>query len=112
MDFPLRLPAHAPSGVALGYLSTESHLRTGPPPTHASCLHPCVVVFSHPASFLKSSISGCLLQTILGGWDRANPVGRNLTSKLAQEVADKELCHSYMTFNTCYKVALNQGAGT
>jgi hypothetical protein len=63
-------------------------------------------------SFLQPCIGRCILQTILGGWDRANPVGRNLTSKLAQEVADKELCHSYMTFNTCYKVGLHEGAAS
>ncbi len=44
-----------------------------------------------------------VLQTILGCWDRAS--GRsNITSRLGQDVAERELCHSYVTFNTCYKV--------
>lgn len=44
-----------------------------------------------------------LMQTILGSWDRSSPAGRNMSSKLAGEVSDLELAHSYMTFNTCYK---------
>ena len=44
-----------------------------------------------------------LIQTILGSWDRTSPLGRNAASKLAQEVCEHELAHSFMTFNTCYK---------
>jgi processing peptidase subunit beta len=44
-----------------------------------------------------------VIQTILGSWDRAGGGGRNLASKLAQDIASKDLAHSYMTFNTCYK---------
>lgn len=45
-----------------------------------------------------------VLQTILGCWDRTSSAGRNITSRLGQDVAERELCHSYVTFNTCYKV--------
>lgn len=45
-----------------------------------------------------------LIQTILGSWDRTSPIGRNSASKLAREFSEKELVHSYTTFNTCYKV--------
>lgn len=44
-----------------------------------------------------------LMQTILGSWDRSSVIGTNAASKLAQDVANHELAHSYMTFNTCYK---------
>lgn len=44
-----------------------------------------------------------LMQTILGSWDRSNPAGRNAASRFAQSVADHELAHSFMSFNTCYK---------
>ena len=44
-----------------------------------------------------------LIQTILGSWSRTSPLGRNGASKYAQEVADRELAHSFMAFNTCYK---------
>lgn len=50
-----------------------------------------------------------VLQTILGCWDRASGAGRNLTSRLGQDVAERELCHSYVTFNTCYKVGGSDG---
>jgi processing peptidase subunit beta len=44
-----------------------------------------------------------LMQTLLGSWNRASAAGRNITSKLGADVADHELAHSYMAFNTCYK---------
>lgn len=44
-----------------------------------------------------------LIQTILGSWDRTSPVGRNAASRLAREVAEHELAHSFSTFNTSYK---------
>lgn len=44
-----------------------------------------------------------LMQTLLGAWDRSNPAGRNVASRFAQNVSEKELAHSYMTFNTSYK---------
>jgi processing peptidase subunit beta len=45
-----------------------------------------------------------LIQTILGSWDRSSLIGTNAASKLAQDIANNELAHRYMTFNTCYKV--------
>lgn len=44
-----------------------------------------------------------LMQTMLGSWDRASAGGRNIGSKFAADVAEHELAHSYMTFNTSYK---------
>jgi len=44
-----------------------------------------------------------VMQTILGSWDRSSAVGRNVSSRLASNVSDHELAHSFMTFNTCYK---------
>lgn len=44
-----------------------------------------------------------LMQTILGSYDRASGAGKNLASKMCQEVAQHELAHSVSTFNTCYK---------
>ena len=45
-----------------------------------------------------------LMQTILGSWDRSSPGGRNMASRLARQVSEQDLVHSYTTFNTCYKV--------
>lgn len=42
-------------------------------------------------------------QTILGAWDRRSGAGKNIASRLGQDVAENDLAHSYMTFNTCYK---------
>jgi processing peptidase subunit beta len=44
-----------------------------------------------------------VMQTILGAWDRTSGSGKNIASKLGQEIAEHELAHSYMTFNNCYK---------
>lgn len=45
-----------------------------------------------------------LMQTMLGSWDRANPAGRNMASRLSRVLAEQDLVHSYSSFNTCYKV--------
>eukprot|EP00591_Stephanopyxis_turris_P003719 CAMPEP_0195524756 /NCGR_PEP_ID=MMETSP0794_2-20130614/24782_1 /TAXON_ID=515487 /ORGANISM="Stephanopyxis turris, Strain CCMP 815" /LENGTH=467 /DNA_ID=CAMNT_0040655045 /DNA_START=115 /DNA_END=1515 /DNA_ORIENTATION=+ len=44
-----------------------------------------------------------LMQTILGSYDRASGLGKNVASKMCQEIAGGELAHSISTFNTCYK---------
>jgi len=44
-----------------------------------------------------------LMQTILGSYDRASGLGRNLASKMCQEIGEGELAHNVSTFNTCYK---------
>jgi len=43
------------------------------------------------------------MQTILGSYDRTSGHGKNVASKMCQEVAEHELAHSISTFNTCYK---------
>jgi processing peptidase subunit beta len=44
-----------------------------------------------------------LMQTILGSYDRAAGLGRNVASKMCQEIGEAELAHNVSTFNTCYK---------
>eukprot|EP00750_Incisomonas_marina_P015756 INCI18605.1.p1 GENE.INCI18605.1~~INCI18605.1.p1 ORF type:complete len:489 (-),score=91.44 INCI18605.1:160-1569(-) len=44
-----------------------------------------------------------VMQTLLGSWDRLSSSGRNMNSELAQAAATGHLCHSFSTFNTCYK---------
>ncbi|KAJ0390721.1 hypothetical protein P43SY_011065 [Pythium insidiosum] len=44
-----------------------------------------------------------VMQTLLGQWDRTSGAGMNMSSKLGQVVAEKELAHSFMAFNTCYQ---------
>lgn len=42
--------------------------------------------------------------TLIGAWDRSQGGGVNNASKLAKACAEDGLCHSYQSFNTCYKV--------
>lgn len=44
-----------------------------------------------------------VMHQLLGSWDRTGGSGANQASKLQQAIAEKELAHSAMTFNTCYK---------
>jgi len=44
-----------------------------------------------------------LMQSILGSYDRASGLGKNVGSRMCQEVAEHELAHSISTFNTSYK---------
>ncbi|XP_035725315.1 mitochondrial-processing peptidase subunit beta-like [Vespa mandarinia] len=41
--------------------------------------------------------------TLMGAWDRSQGGGINNASNLAKESAEDGLCHSYQSFNTCYK---------
>lgn len=43
-----------------------------------------------------------IMQTLLGQWERTSGAGHNMSSKLGQVIAEKELAHSFSTFNTCY----------
>jgi hypothetical protein len=43
--------------------------------------------------------------TLLGCWDRSQGGGANNATNLARIAASGELCHSYQSFNTCYKVS-------
>ncbi|CAL1688354.1 unnamed protein product [Lasius platythorax] len=41
--------------------------------------------------------------TLIGAWDRSQGGGVNNASNLAKACAENGLCHSYQSFNTCYK---------
>ncbi|KAJ8686290.1 hypothetical protein QAD02_022084 [Eretmocerus hayati] len=41
--------------------------------------------------------------TLLGAWDRSQGGGANNATTLARIAASGELCHSFQSFNTCYK---------
>ncbi|GIY80004.1 mitochondrial-processing peptidase subunit beta [Caerostris darwini] len=40
---------------------------------------------------------------LIGNWDRSHGSGGNIYSKLAHKVGAKNLCHNFLSFNTCYK---------
>lgn len=46
-----------------------------------------------------------LASTILGAWDRSQASARQNATTLARASAEGDLCHSYQSFNTCYKVS-------
>ncbi len=41
--------------------------------------------------------------TLMGAWDRSQGGGANNATTLARIAASGELCHSFQSFNTCYK---------
>lgn len=41
--------------------------------------------------------------TLIGAWDRSQGGGANNASRLAQAASIENLCHSFQSFNTCYK---------
>lgn len=49
------------------------------------------------------SIPLLIANILIGNWDRSHGSGGNLYSKLAHEVGSRNLSHSFLSFNTCYK---------
>lgn len=69
---------------------------------------------SMPVAHMALAVEGCgwensdsipllVANILIGNWDRSHGSGGNVYSKLAHEVAVKNLCHSFLSFNTCYK---------
>jgi len=66
-----------------------------------------------PLAHVALAVEGCgwtgadnialmVANTLIGSWDRSHGGGPNLSSKLASNCATGNLCHSFMSFNTCY----------
>ncbi|KXJ11833.1 mitochondrial-processing peptidase subunit beta [Exaiptasia diaphana] len=66
-----------------------------------------------PLAHVAVAVEGCgwthpdyfalmVANMLVGSWDRSFSAGRNVGSKLAQEVAQNNLAHNFMSFNTCY----------
>lgn len=43
--------------------------------------------------------------TLLGAWDRSQASAKQNATTLARASGEGDLCHSYQSFNTCYKVS-------
>lgn len=41
--------------------------------------------------------------TLMGAWDRSQGASKRHATPLARAAAEDDLCHSYQSFNTCYK---------
>jgi processing peptidase subunit beta len=62
-----------------------------------------VVIALQGASFKNPDYFPLLVaQTIVGQWDRTMADGHYLSSRLAQQVAQSQLAHSFTSFNTSY----------
>ncbi|KAG4079983.1 hypothetical protein HA402_006295 [Bradysia odoriphaga] len=69
---------------------------------------------SIPLAHIAIAVEGCgwtnqdnvplmVANTLIGAWDRSQGGGVNNASNLASASAEQGLCHSYQSFNTCYK---------
>lgn len=69
---------------------------------------------SIPVAHVALAVEGCgwtdqdnvplmVANTLIGAWDRSQGGGANNASFLARSSADEGLCHSFQSFNTCYK---------
>lgn len=45
--------------------------------------------------------------TLLGAWDRSQASAKQNATNLARASGEEDLCHSFQSFNTCYKVSVN-----
>jgi len=69
---------------------------------------------SMPLAHVAIAVEGCgwtnpdniplmVASTLIGNWDRSMGGGANNSSKLASNCAEAGFCHSFQSFNTCYK---------
>jgi len=69
---------------------------------------------SMPLAHIAIAVEGCgwenpdslplmVANTLIGSWDHSHGGGANSASFLAREAAAENLCHSFQSFNTCYK---------
>jgi processing peptidase subunit beta len=69
---------------------------------------------SLPLAHIAIAVEGCgwtdqdniplmVANTLIGSWDRSQGSGVNNASQLARASAESGLCHSFQSFNTCYK---------
>lgn len=69
---------------------------------------------SIPLAHVAIAVEGCgwtdqdnvplmVANTLIGTWDRSQGGGVNNASNLARASAESGLCHSFQSFNTCYK---------
>jgi len=69
---------------------------------------------SLPLAHIAVAVEGCgwtdadnvplmVANTLIGSWDRSQGGGVNNASALARKSAESNLCHSFQSFNTCYK---------
>ncbi|GAB6028112.1 hypothetical protein CHUAL_002330 [Chamberlinius hualienensis] len=69
---------------------------------------------SMPLAHIAIAVEGCgwdnadnlplmVANTLIGSWDHSHGGGANVASYLARDAATYNTCHSFQSFNTCYK---------
>ena len=84
-------------------ISDRRHFISNPPPHPRLATAHVALAFQGAGWTSEYTFPLMVMQSILGSWDRTSGSGRNIASKFGQEVAEHELAHSFMTFNTAYK---------
>jgi len=97
------LPSQPPAGLTVPsdpvrFIGSEIRVREDNMP-----LAHVAVAFESMGWTDPNSFPLMVMQTLLGQWNRVQGSGKNMASKLANAAAESELCHSFMSFNTCYK---------
>ncbi|KAL9891950.1 ubiquinol-cytochrome c reductase core protein 1 [Glossina fuscipes fuscipes] len=104
--------------LAEQYLGKMENTFDGKPPS----MDPCRFTGSEvrvrddslPLAHVAIAVEGCgwsdqdniplmVANTLIGAWDRSQGGGVNNASNLARACAEDNLCHSFQSFNTCYK---------
>lgn len=90
----------------------------GKPPVPAACRFTGSEIRvrddSLPLAHIAIAVEGCgwtdqdnvplmVANSLIGSWDRSQGGGVNNASNLARASAESSLCHSFQSFNTCYK---------
>jgi len=97
------LPSEPPAGFVVPsdpvrFIGSEIRVREdNMPQVHAA------IAFESASWTDPKAFPLMVMQTLLGSWNRTSSGGKNSSSKLANAAAEQELCHSFMSFNTCYK---------
>lgn len=98
------LPTHAAGGVTPSLMEparfTGSELRIR---DDREDLAHVAIAFQSASWTSPDAVPLMVMQTMLGCWDRTSLMGANMSSILCRAIAEKQLAHSVMTFNTCYK---------
>jgi processing peptidase subunit beta len=89
--------ATGPSALAPSFTGSAVTIRNDEMPACHVALAFEGAAYSDPDYFVF-----LVMQTLLGSWDRNLGSGKNLVSRLAEEVATDGLAHSFSAFNTPY----------
>ena len=106
-EFFGKVPQFSKTNFAVDFESavfTPKEVRVQTSPEEESRAHVCLAFES--ANWSSAYATPIMvLQHMLGQWDRFNPSAGGIDSPyhLTRVFSEKELCHSYMHFNTCYR---------